>query len=120
MDVFNQIAQAQNEGEIRRAIDNWFLFGDQSQDAEYVIPHIVEHLKKVKEYSYYLQNTGVEQHVLHHLNNSIAEVEKVMSHIHETLERRKQEAYNSSYDHGNLSDEELKQKVIDKLHGVIG
>jgi len=120
MQVFNQIAQAQNEQEIRRAIDNWFYFGDQNQDAEYVIPHIVEHLKKVKEYSYYLQNTGVEQNVLHHLSNSIAEVERVVSHIHESLERRKEEAYNSAYGHENLSDEELKQKVIDKLHGVIG
>ena len=118
MDVFSQIAQAQTEQEMQRAIDNWFYFGEQSQEVDYVIPHIAEHLSKIKEYSYYLQNMGIEQHVLHHLSNSIDEVERVVAHIQDTVENKKEEVYDNNYE--DLDDEELKRMVIDKLHDAIG
>ena len=56
MDVYNQIAQAKTEQEIRRAIDRWFYFDNQGQDVEYVILHMMEHINKIKELSHYLYN----------------------------------------------------------------
>jgi len=124
MDVFNQINSAQTEQELQQAIDHWFYFGDQNQDAEYVIPHIVEHLNKINEYSHYLQNTGIEQNVLHHLSNAINEVGRVMAHIVDNVERNKEEKEEARQQtqgliYEDIDDEELKRMVIDRLHSAI-